>query len=161
MTSLIAIDPGKSGGIAYVGIDGIVQAENMPDGMTALADRLRALKEQLGHNRVVIEKVGQGYPGNSSKSMTTFARHCGHIEMAMYLLKFPTEQVGPKKWQQFVPGLSAIPRPAKPDMTGMSDSEEKEAQKRHKKALAVHTKARKDYIRDEMQRRYPHLKVTS
>ena len=97
---MIAIDPGASGGIAWIDRDGNVQAEKMPDGMTAICDRLRMLFYDVKNNRTVLEKVGTYVPGNSGPAAATFARHCGHLEAALYCLGYSVEQVAPTVWQR-------------------------------------------------------------
>ena len=47
-----------------------------------------------------MEKVGQGMPGQSSKATATFARHCGHLDMALLALGIPTNTVTPNKWEK-------------------------------------------------------------
>lgn len=131
MRPTIAIDPGASGGIAWIDSDGVVHAEPMPDGMTAQCDRLRELRCELGPQcRAVVEKVGYHMPGNSGVATATFARHCGTLEAALYMLAIPTELVYPGVWQR---SLGTWPKD-KMD--------------------------RKRAIREAMARRYPHLRVT-
>lgn len=129
MRRLVAIDPGASGGIAWIDQDGIVQAVAMPDGMTAQIDFLRSLRAS-GLAAAVIERVGTYMPGNSGPAAATFARHCGHLDSALYCLGYATESVLPSRWQKIVPGLS-------------TDKKERKAQ-----------------IREAMARRHPHLRVT-
>ena len=130
MKPIIAIDPGASGGIAWRDADGITRAEPMPTGMTAQADLLRSLVASLPGAVAVLEKVGGYMPGNSGPAACTFARHCGHLEAALYLLGVPSEQVAPGVWMK---ALGALP------------SEKPE---------------RKRAIREAMARRYPALAVT-
>ena len=47
-----------------------------------------------------LEKVGFGMPGQSSKATATFARHNGHLEMALLSLGIKTVEVTPQKWQK-------------------------------------------------------------
>ena len=47
-----------------------------------------------------LEKVGTGMPGQSSKATATFARHCGHLEMALLALGIKTNDVTPNKWEK-------------------------------------------------------------
>ena len=127
---MIAIDPGASGGIAYIDRDGTVQAENMPDGMTAQADRLLALALDLGYPRTILEKTGTHFPGNHASATAKFARHCGHLEAICYCRAMPVERVTAGVWMRI---FGKLPK---------------------------EKKDRKNIIKDEMQRRYPHLKVT-
>jgi hypothetical protein len=128
---ILAIDPGAAGGIAWYDA-GTVDAIPMPDGMTALCDWLRSERHHI--LRCHIEKVGQHRMGNSASASATFARHCGHIEAACYLLGYPVVEVSPTKW------LKHFGAP-----TGSTPDEKR---------------ARKHFVRDLMARRYPHLKVT-
>jgi len=131
MRRLLAIDPGASGGIAWTDEDGCVRAEPMPDRMTALADRISELKYERGTLELaVVEKVGFHVKGNAASASAKFARHVGHVEMALYMTGTPTEQVAPGVWM------------------------------RHLGTLPKDKGDRKRAIRDEMQRRHPHLKVT-
>lgn len=126
----IAIDPGASGGIAWVDRDGINQARKMPEGMTAQIDALRELRAEIGEARAVVEKVGFHREGNSASASAKFARHCGHLEAALYVLGIPAEEVAPGVWMR---SLGALPK----------DKRE-----------------RKSAIREQMQRKNPHLRVT-
>jgi hypothetical protein len=130
MNPLLAIDPGASGGFAWTDPAGIVLTRPMPDGMTAQIDALRQLAAALPGVTAVVEKVGGYMPGNSGPAACTFARHCGHLEAALYALGVPVRQVAPQTWMK---SLGALPRD-KAD--------------------------RKRAIRELMARRYPHLTVT-
>ncbi len=127
---LLAIDPGAAGGLAWIDGDDITHAAPMPDGMSAQVDFLRSLAVSLPGLSATVEKVGGYMPGNSGPAAATFARHCGHIEAALYTLSIPSEQVSPGVWQKFLGSLPA----EKP--------------------------ARKKAIRELMARRFPHLSVT-
>lgn len=130
---MIAIDQGKAGGIAWIDNQGVTQAVKMPEGMTAQVDFLRALTLELTENDVFLEKVGTGRPCQSSKATATFARHCGNLEAALYLLAVRAEQITPTKWQRVIVGIP--------------------------KGKDMYT-ARKRYVKEYMQRLCPHLKVT-
>jgi len=130
MKTILTIDPGASGGLAWMDPDGITHCEPMPEGMTVQADRLRALAAELPGPVAVMEKVGGYMPGNSGPAAVTFGRHCGHVEAVLYVLGVPTEQVAPGVWMK---ALGALPKD-KP--------------------------ARKRAIRELMARRFPALAVT-
>ncbi len=130
MKAVLAIDPGVSGGLAWVDGDGLVHAESMPDGMTATVDRLRELAVAMPGVVAVIEKVGHWMPGDHPNAATKFARHCGQIEATLYALGIPFTDVAPGVWMKC---LGALPK-EKAD--------------------------RKRMIREQMARRYPHLHVT-
>ncbi len=103
--NLIAIDPGASGGFAWLQ-DGTVHACRMPEGMTAQVDHLRQLAA-TGYTTAVIEKVGFHRPGNSAVATATFARHVGHLEAAAYSLGISVQQVAPAQWMK---ALGSLPR---------------------------------------------------
>ena len=130
MKTLIAIDPGASGAIAWICADGITHAENMPDTFPEIADRIRELRIDLGGAQCVIEKVGTYMPGNSGPAAAKFARHCGHLEMALYCHGIPTTQITPQKWMK---RLGTFPKDKK---------------------------ARKNAIKTMMATRHPAIKVT-
>lgn len=131
---IIAIDPGANGGIAWVDNDDIVRAEKMPEGMTAQADFIMQLRSGLtGPMTAILEKVGTYVKGNSGPAAAKFARHCGNIEAALYVLGvqlFPPGGVAPQVWMK---ALGSLPK----------DKQE-----------------RKRAIKECMARVYPHLTVT-
>ena len=131
---IIAIDPGASGGIAWIDGTGTVSAERMPEGMAAQCDRLRSIAAVLGSGAVaVIERVGGYMPGNAGPGAVKFARHCGHLEAALYCLGVPVEQVSPATWMRICGPLP----------TGLD-----------------HKRERKNAIKDAVARRFPHLTIT-
>ena len=130
MHPLMAIDPGAEGGFAWHDAAGDVHAEAMPEGMTAQVDRLRSILAATPGLEAVIEKVGYWMPGDHPNAATKFARHCGHLEAALYALGVPCVAVAPGVWMK---RLGALPK-------------EKQARKRA--------------IKEEMQRRFPALAVT-
>ena len=101
---IIGIDPGALGGIAVLdGTSGeLVECAKMP---STPMDILNYLKEWNGCSVCYLEDVGNGMPGQSSKATATFARHNGHLEMALLALGISTVKVTPAKWQKAL-GLS-------------------------------------------------------
>ena len=131
---MMTIDPGASGGIAWMEHDSkTVKCMPMPEGMTGVADYIREIAIPNHISVCVVEAVGGYRPGNSGPAAVKFARHCGHIEAIMYMLGIRVEQVQPNKW------MSAIGTWPK----GLENKKE-----------------RKNAIKEEMARRYPHLRVT-
>ena len=98
----MGIDPGFSGGIAILK-DGELKTYNMPEEYTDIYDLLLEIKENYENDDIVavMENVGHGMPGQSSKATASFARHNGHIEMALYALCIRTVKVTPQKWQKY------------------------------------------------------------
>lgn len=99
---ILGIDPGQSGGLAVLDTRGnFVECIKMP---STPADILHTL-ESLNPSWCYLEDVGMGMPGQSSKATATFARHNGHLEMALLACGIPTIKVSPAKWQKTL-GLS-------------------------------------------------------
>ena len=130
MNPILCIDPGASGGMAIACHDGSIEAYPMRDGMTGQIDAIRHIAATNPGLMAVIEKVGFHRPGNSAVSTAKFARHCGHLEAALYSVGVPFEEVSPGVWMR---ALGALPA----DKT-----------------------ARKNAIKEQVARRFPHLDVT-
>lgn len=99
------VDPGSNGGIAYIDQnENSVESVKMPATMQDIYDELlsRTLVEGFDKNNVtvILEDVGQGMPGQSSKATATFAEHVGCLKMALYALGLKTVLVKPQKWQK-------------------------------------------------------------
>jgi hypothetical protein len=99
---ILAVDPGLKGGIAVLN-HGQLTVHKMPDTFPEIFWLLKGIKEEYAPSPIVavLEDVGKGVPGQSSKATATFARHNGHLEMALYALSIPTEKVTPNKWEKF------------------------------------------------------------
>ena len=131
---ITAIDPGATGAIAHWDrfADGLVSAIKMPDTPKDLYDYLQDLSRggPVGA-KMICEKVGGYMPGNSGPSACKFARHCGHLDMALLAVGVPHEFVTPHTWMKSVMGT--VPK---------------------------EKKDRKNAIKQKMQQLYPHIKVT-
>ena len=136
MTPIIAIDPGASGGIAYMNEDGIVTAFPMPETEGDVVDHIRMLIASGRGAVVVIEEVGGfiGGVGNTGSSMFKFGRGVGFLMGAIMMAGIPiTDHPRPTTWQKhFTFG-------AKGELT---------------------TTEWKNKLKAEAQRRFPYLKVT-
>ncbi len=95
---VIGIDPGKLGGIAVLDTSGsVVMVSPMPD--TPM--EIHALLNEYANDSVCyMENVGHGVPNQSSKATAVFARHCGHLDMALIALGIPTNTITPNKWEK-------------------------------------------------------------
>lgn len=95
---IIAIDPGKNGGIAVYSVDKCraIEVVKMPDTPQGL---LRLLRIYCFNSVCYLEKV-QGLPGMSASSMFNFGKGYGQLEMALLSCKIPTVSVTPQKWQK-------------------------------------------------------------
>ena len=124
---IIAIDPGAGGGFACRDTDGRVWVDNMPDTMTGIWSYFASLEPEA---IAIMEDVGHSFPGNAAKASTTFAKHVGHLEMALYGAGISCQKVAPGVWMK---ALGTWPKDKK---------------------------ERKKAIQEAMQRLYPSLKVT-
>ena len=98
----IGIDPGFAGGVAL--LDGNnIKTYRMPEEFPDVYNLFLEIKEENEGKEMVavLENVGHGIPGQSSKATASFARHNGHIEMALYALCIRTVKVTPQKWQKY------------------------------------------------------------
>lgn len=96
----IAIDPGISGGIAYIDTDGSVHALPMP----ATVGDMRVQLEILctGENTapvVFLEELPKFAGKMSGSSMATMFRNYGRIEGLLASYRARIEYLPPKKWQ--------------------------------------------------------------
>lgn len=95
---IIAIDPGKAGGIVVFSIDSnsVIALVTMPETPQDLYNFLNRYKTNA---RCYVERVG-GIPGMGASAMFNFGRGFGHLEMALIACKIPTTEVTPQKWQK-------------------------------------------------------------
>jgi Holliday junction resolvasome RuvABC endonuclease subunit len=101
---IIAIDPGLSGGIAWLDGD---QYKCVPMPGTPLDIFMFMAGLALPNPaawKCIIENVGFHVQGNSASSSVKFARHCGHLDMALVALGIPTVKVGPSAWMKSLLG---------------------------------------------------------
>ena len=97
-TLFIGIDPGKSGGIAYIDTEqGFSCTEPYSD--MALIDLCADASK--GGNEVVccLEKVG-AMPGQGVVSMFSFGQSVGYIKGVLESFKIPYQEITPQKWKR-------------------------------------------------------------
>jgi Holliday junction resolvasome RuvABC endonuclease subunit len=94
----IGIDPGLSGGVAFVPESGTPWAHKMPETDRDLIDLLRD-SINLFEARALIELVHSS-PQMGVKSAFTFGEGYGRIQMALTALGVPYERVRPQAWQK-------------------------------------------------------------
>ena len=101
MTRILAIDPGASGGLAYLGPSGII-LNSMPD---TDQDTTILVSDRLAISDVVyIEKVG-GYVGGKGapgSSMFNFGRNVGFLHGLIAASKTRCIEVPPQRWQKTI-----------------------------------------------------------
>ena len=101
--TIIGIDPGKSGGIAWIS-DGKPCVEKMPETLQDLWELIISIKglqhwDCRNDCHAYIESVHSS-PQMGVKSAFTFGNGFGHLEMALTAAGIPFERVSPQKWQK-------------------------------------------------------------
>lgn len=94
----IGIDPGKSGGIAYVDDSGNFDAWKIPATERDTLDIIAGLACD-GSVRAIIEKVASR-PGQGVVSMFTFGQNYGMLRAFLVASFIPFEAVPPGTWQR-------------------------------------------------------------
>jgi len=141
----IAIDPGANGAIACE-VDGKVHAFKMPDTPKDILLLLLSLKADDAF--CWVEQVGKYMPGNSGVAAVKFARHCGHLDMALLAAGIPHDTVLPAKWEHWLigkPNYEKIPKEI--------------SEKERSRILAKRKTERKNKIKAKVQGLYPDIKV--
>jgi len=145
---LIAIDPGQSGGIAWKR-NGTVECIEMPDTPLDVLKAIQAITLGIGSASCLIEQVGGYMPGNSGPAAVKFARHCGHLDMALLALGISHSSILPAKWEHWFIGKPSYPKIPK---------ETPAAERR--RLLAERKRERKTKIKAKAQALFPGVKVT-
>ena len=100
----IGIDPGKSGGIAWIA-DGKPCVEKMPDSLRDVWDLICDITNHPRSTvdgrkyKAYIEQVHSS-PQMGVKSAFTFGNGFGHLEMALTAAGIPFERIRPQVWQK-------------------------------------------------------------
>lgn len=96
-TLFIGIDPGKSGGIAYIDTENDISG-TMPYGDTALIDLCRDIRS-ASKAVCCLEKVG-AMPGQGVVSMFSFGKSVGYIKGVLEAFRIPYQEITPQKWKR-------------------------------------------------------------
>ena len=102
-TVILAIDPGKSGGMATANAY-THEAFKMPDTDGDIVDRLRSLSAQYKNRVCYIEKVGGFVRGNKTpgSAMFNFGHGRGVIVGALMAFGWRIIEVPPVRWQKWL-----------------------------------------------------------
>lgn len=98
MKLYIGIDPGLSGGIAFIPSTGTPWAHKMPETDKDLMELFRD-SINLSEPRALLELVHSS-PQMGVKSAFTFGEGYGRLQMALTALGIPYERVRPQAWQK-------------------------------------------------------------
>jgi len=103
-TTIIGIDPGKGGGISWIGEESM-RAEKMPETISDLWELISSIVQHTAqiyrHTecKAYLEQVS-AMRGQGVTSCFTFGNGFGHLEMALTAAGIPFERVRPQKWQR-------------------------------------------------------------
>lgn len=161
MKSLLTIDPGANGGICFQSKSGEVLCFKIPASLSVLSEMLIAFKKYPELPDAIIEDVGFHQEGTRAQSTATLARQVGQIEMGLEMLGIAREYVRPQIWMRAFPDRpkslnTAEKMELKAQHPGASESQLKDL---IKKANAQRKRERKAYIKSEVQRAFPEVKV--
>lgn len=100
MKTIIGIDPGQSGGIAWI-TDGKPCVEKMPETLQDLWDLIATFHsfQSCPICFAYLEQV-HSMPGQGVASSFKFGQGYGSLEMALTAAGIPFERVTPQKWQK-------------------------------------------------------------
>lgn len=100
-TITIGIDPGASGGIAWIDERGRMCVEKMPDTLRDIWDLLAQFHsfQSAPVCKAYLEQV-HSMPGQGVASSFKFGQGYGGLEMALIAAGIPFERVTPQKWQK-------------------------------------------------------------
>lgn len=134
MKSIMAIDPGVNGGIAWLDSFESVKCLPMPNTEGAIIDTLIRIIAVNKFHRCVIEDVGKGVMPGRAFSMITLRENAAVIRTALRCWNVPVQFVRPQVWQ------------ADLELGKRKDFGSDSKWKRH--------------LRDEAERRFPYADVT-
>jgi len=99
--TIIGIDPGQSGGIAWIDERGKACVEKMPETISDIWDLLANFHsfESAPVYKAYLEQV-HSMPSQGVSSSFKFGNGFGHLEMALTAAGIPFERVTPQKWQK-------------------------------------------------------------
>ena len=148
---ILAIDPGKSGGVAWLDWTGTTYARPLPRAASPMLDLLRLTVAEAAPRIALLEDVGYHRSGNAASASATLARNVGQIEAALDCCGVSIYWVPPKTWRAGVP-FAGIPRRPR-GVAHLTGAE-------RRKKVQAHQRLQKRLIKELMVRQYPGVKVT-
>jgi len=158
--TIIAIDPGSSGAVAVWQDGEEVATHKMPETRGDAIFLLKTLfvpKESVAY----IEKIAGFIPDGGASQMFEFGKSVERCGAILETLGCPIIEIPPQSWQKLMGMGKSERRQIPKELQGKKLTA---AQKEEKKVIvSLNGKAKrawKSKLREEAQRRYPHLKVT-
>lgn len=165
MKTLIAVDPGASGAIAWLPQGGTPAVENMPE---TRGDAIALLRQIAEPGAVAyIEKINGWIPDGGAAQMFEFGKNVERVGCILETLGVRLIEVSPKDWQKALSlggtGKQKVPSPPR----GLDKAAKKAWRVEHADEIRA-IKAKngaivrdwKNKLKAEAQRRFPGLTVT-
>ena len=109
---IIGIDPGKSGGIAWIYDNGLVNCRNCPDDVGQMADLIRSLQKNNDKIICYLESV-HAFPTDGRSSAFKFGMNFGMWQGILSSFNMKVVLVSPQKWQKYLGNLPKIKKERK------------------------------------------------
>lgn len=161
--TLIAIDPGKHGGIAWQHPDKKACSVHMPEtegDLLALLKRICRGVESVDAHVVIENLVKHMGPGTPASTMAVYASNWGFIKGVVMATDCPLQLVSPQKWQKTLSlGITGKHKVDHIAFQGLPESLKEE----RKRVGNLNGKLKRDWknkLKGEAQRLFPHLEVT-
>jgi hypothetical protein len=148
---LVAIDPGRSGGIAWLDWLGDIHAEPMPAAQIPKLNKIRAVIAEQLPSLVIVEDVGYHRHGNSAQSSAALARDVGGIEATVRAMGCEIYWLPPKVWAK-APPFDLLPKFQR--LPACTEDKLKQKAKRD------HDRRRKNLIKRMMAEHHPACRMT-
>lgn len=99
MTAILAIDPGKTGALAFMNGDAL-DVIDMPATIPDIGDKLAWLEGGGSGRRFCLIEKQQAMPKQGLSSTFKLARHYGHLEAFAIAYGWPLDFVTPAVWKK-------------------------------------------------------------
>lgn len=166
MKTIIAIDPGASGGVAVRYPDGKVSVDGMPATEGDLLDLLRSVTLSVDAGTAplpapvtcyledLVKHMGAGIPAST---MAVYASNWGYIKGAVSALGIRLELVRPQEWQK---GLGLVKARKTNVQRSTSNAELSTEEKSTAASRSAAKREWKNRLKGEAQRLFPGVVVT-
>lgn len=152
MKTIIGIDPGASGGIAW-SAGGVINAKAMPDTRGDAIALIKAILIGSRENVAYHEKISGYIPDGGPSMMFTFGANCERVSCILETLGVRIIEVTPQAWQKSL-GLG------KKGLSKAPDNAPKEQRDAVKTANATAKRDWKNRLKSTAQKLFPGISVT-
>lgn len=158
----LAIDPGASGGFAWILAGHPARSAPMPERWGEVVSLIQSLRredtERVAYIEDLVKFMGGGGDQNLSSTMAVYGASWGFIFGCLRMDGWAVTRVKPQEWQKAL-GLGITGR-QRADVRGLSKADAAAEKLRVRRLNGNLKTAWKAKLRDEAQRLFPHLNVT-